>query len=76
MFKPENLLLNFQFKMFKHFVIFIICTFITVADVKENVDCDLKANDKIDSKVAKLMVFGEHGRRYPENGTQLKLFCE
>ena len=38
--------------------------------------CDLKANEELDSSVAKLLVFGEHGRLYPENRQQLKEFCE
>lgn len=43
---------------------------------EEDLNCDTKNNEKIDRKMAQVMVFGEHGRRYPEDRKQLKTFCE
>lgn len=43
---------------------------------EEDLNCDTKNNDKIDRKMAQVMVFGEHGRKYPEDRKQLKNFCE
>lgn len=43
---------------------------------EEDLNCDTKNNDKIDRKMAQVMVFGEHGRKYPEDRRQLKTFCE
>lgn len=42
----------------------------------DELNCDVKNNAKIDAFVAKYMVIGRHGRLYPENAKQLKMFCK
>ena len=41
-----------------------------------DLNCDTKNNFRIDGQMAKIMVMGEHGRKYPEDRKQLKVFCE
>lgn len=44
---------------------------------KGKVSCgDIRNNVKLERDVAKLMVLTEHGRLYPENRKDLKVFCE
>ena len=43
---------------------------------EEDLNCDTKNNEKVDDILAKIMVIGEFGRKYPENRKQLKIFCE
>lgn len=57
------------------FVLVVNCASKTPINPRD-FNCDTKNNEKIDEKMAKIMVIGEHGRKYPENQKQVKSFCK
>jgi len=51
---------------------FVSISFIT--SIKWN--CDKSAERKVDAIMAKIMTYGNSGRKYPVNRQEMKVYCE
>ena len=76
-FKPKSWTHIFRAKMKVFILLFCILLFghLTLA-VKKSSKCSAKQYRRADYAVAKLISFGKHGRKFPEDPDNLKPFCE